>query len=157
MICRSPSHSAIIQEAPTAVRLYAFAPQDPWSWGAAKMRGDNARALKTNSISPRSLAASTSCTPETMAKPASTKAIPVNTAQKGGPRGFHLVIMGVTVQTAVRCERPKSTAQSPKAQRAANAALCESESRSDSDFQTTTAATKRMISWQTSPRTPKYM
>jgi hypothetical protein len=69
------------------------------------------------------------------------------TAHKVLPNGIHLGIIGTTVQTAVRCARPKSIEQSP-------AAGCETESRPDSDFQRITAATKRVISWQTSPRTP---
>lgn len=52
------------------------------------MTGASARALNTSSITPSSLAARTSSTPEMMATPASTKAIPVSTAQKLAPRAL---------------------------------------------------------------------
>lgn len=48
-----------------------------------------------------------------MAAPARTNAIPVSTAQNVAPNGIHLGIIGTTVQTAVRCARPKSIEQSP--------------------------------------------
>ena len=47
------------------------------------MRGASANALKIRSFSPRSLAAKTSRTPETMATPARTIAIPVTSTRLG--------------------------------------------------------------------------
>ena len=79
-----------IQAAATAANWYALPPQTSCLWGKAKIAGTNVTALKIKSISARSRGAKTSKIPESMARPARAKQIPVAITQNSLPSGIHV-------------------------------------------------------------------
>ena len=99
-----------------------------WLWGYAKIIGTSTNALKISSMRARSRAAKTPRIPEIIARPASTKAMPVRMAQKIPPRGIQLGIMAATPCMPVICAKPKKTEHNPKMQRAMTAVRGDNES-----------------------------
>ena len=65
--------------------------------------------------------------PESIARPAGTKAMPVSTVQKAPPKGIQFGIMAATSWTAVKCPKPKTTEHNPNVQRAMRVDAWDSE------------------------------